>query len=154
MACAIIQIILWYLFNIHLPTLKSTSEQGQGGHMARAVMKPWLQFAVQAVRLCVSWGLVQARKHDVRATRLHMSHRPHTNTNTKIDTQRDENKFYVACFDNSCVWFNPISTRGGHIVPPLLRICVFLCKYAYELVEKTWLFSVMSLEKGSTLFTP
>ena len=33
--------------------------------------------------------------------------------------------------------FNPISTGGGHIVPPLLRICVFLCKYAYELVEKT-----------------
>ena len=26
---------------------------------------------------------------------------------------------------------------GGHIVPPLLRICVYLCKYAYELVEKT-----------------
>ena len=50
--------------------------------------------------------------------------------------------------------FNRISTRRGHIVPPLLRICVFLCKYAYELVEKTWLFSVMSLEKGSTLFTP
>ena len=49
---------------------------------------------------------------------------------------------------------NPISTRGGHIVPLLLHICVYLCKYAYELVEKTWLFSVMSLEKGSTLFTP
>ena len=33
--------------------------------------------------------------------------------------------------------FNPISTGGRHIVPPLLRICVFLCKYAYKLVEKT-----------------
>ena len=53
----------------------------------------------------VSWGLVQARKHDVRATRLHMSHRPHTNTNTKIDTQTDENSHYIPCFDNSCVWF-------------------------------------------------
>ena len=47
-----------------------------------------------------------------------------------------------------------LAPGGEHIVPPLLRICVFLCKYAYELVEKTWLFSVMSLEKGSTLFTP
>ena len=49
---------------------------------------------------------------------------------------------------------NPISPGGGHIVRPLLRICLYLCNYAYELVEKTWLFSVMSLEKGSTLFTP
>ena len=37
-----------------LPLKKSKSEQGQGGHMARAVMKPWLQFAVQAVRSPVS----------------------------------------------------------------------------------------------------
>ena len=47
-----------------------------------------------------------------------------------------------------------LAPGGGTLCPPLLRICVFLCKYAYELVEKTWLFSVMSLEKGSTLFTP
>ena len=36
----------------------------------------------------------------------------------------------------------------------LSHICVYLCKYAYECVAKTWLFSVMSVEKGSTLFTP
>ena len=40
------------------------------------------------VRLCVSWGLVQARKHDVRATRLHMFHRPHANTRAKIDVRK------------------------------------------------------------------
>ena len=44
--------------------------------------------------------------------------------------------------------FNPICNPTV-----LLRICAYLCKYAYELIEKTWLFSVMSLEKGSTLFT-
>ena len=49
---------------------------------------------------------------------------------------------------------NPSWPGGGHIVDPLSRSCVYLCKYAYELVKKTWLFSVMSLEKGSTLFTP
>ena len=32
---------------------------------------------------------------------------------------------------------NPIWPRGGHIVPPLSRICVYLCKYAYERIEKT-----------------
>ena len=26
---------------------------------------------------------------------------------------------------------------GGHIVPPLSRICVYQCKYAYERIEKT-----------------
>ena len=49
---------------------------------------------------------------------------------------------------------NPFGPGGGHIVPPLSRICVYLGKYAYERVEKTWLFSFMSLEKGSTLSTP
>ena len=40
------------------------------------------------------------------------------------------------------------------VVSCLLRICVYLCKCAHELVEKTWLFSIMRLEKGITLFTP
>ena len=31
----------------------------------------------------------------------------------------------------------PIWLKQGHIVPPLSRICVYLCKYAYERIEKT-----------------
>ena len=57
-------------------------------------------------------------------------------------------------FDLPLCLLNLLGTEGGHIVPPLSRICVYLRKYAYEPVEKTWLFSNMSLEKGSTLFTP
>ena len=38
------------------------------------------------------------------------------------------------------------------ICPPLPCICTYLCKYTYERVEKTWLFPIISLEKGSKLF--
>ena len=43
---------------------------------------------------------------------------------------------------------NPIRTDGGHIVPPCH---VFADNRANT---RTWLFPIMSLEKGSTLFTP
>ena len=39
-------------------------------------------------------------------------------------------------------------------LPPLVRICVYLCKHTCERVEKTRLFPNMCLEKGSALFTP
>ena len=32
--------------------------------------------------------------------------------------------------------FTLLGPRGGHIVPPLSHICVWLCKYAYERDEK------------------
>ena len=80
--------------------------------------------------------------------------------------------------------FNPIYPQGGAYLPPshvfvyeriektwnfpnmslekvirflLRKITLFaLCKYTYERVGKTWVFPFpsMSLEKGSTLFTP
>ena len=43
---------------------------------------------------------------------------------------------------------------GRAYKPPLPRICVFLYNYMYEWVDKTWLFSIISLEKGNMLLTP
>ena len=41
------------------------------------------------------------------------------------------------------------------IYAPQLRICVYLCKYTYNYkrIEKNWLLPIISLEKGTTLFT-
>ena len=49
---------------------------------------------------------------------------------------------------------NPIWPRGGHIVPPLSRICVYLCKYAYERIEKNLTFLGYEFGKGQYTFYP
>ena len=36
-----------------------------------------------------------------------------------------------------------LTQGGGHICPPA-RICVYLCKYTHKVVEKTWLFPIIS----------
>ena len=45
--------------------------------------------------------------------------------------------------------FNPICP-GDACMP---HICIYLCKYMYECIEKTWLFPIIGLEKGNMLFT-
>ena len=46
--------------------------------------------------------------------------------------------------------FNPICP-GDACMP---HMCIYLCKYMYECIEKTWLFPIIGLEKGSMLFSP
>ena len=62
-----------------------------------------------------------------------------------------QDDWYMACSlmfsDDSFCW-------GGAYFPPLPHICVYLCKYTYKRVEKNWLFPIISLEKGSTPFSP
>ena len=50
--------------------------------------------------------------------------------------------------------FNPIRPRGGHNVPPLSRICVYLGKYAYKCVEKNLTFLSLKFGKGHYTFYP
>ena len=49
---------------------------------------------------------------------------------------------------------NPIRTRGGHIVPPLSRICVYLGKYTYKRIEKNLTFLSYECGKGQYTFYP
>ena len=44
--------------------------------------------------------------------------------------------------------FNPICPRGRSYMPPLPRICVYLCKYMYECVEKSFTFLNYKFGKG------
>ena len=53
---------------------------------------------------------------------------------------------------NDCI--NPICPRGGMYAPPDTYLSTYLCKYLYECVEKTWPSQILSLDKGSVLFTP
>ena len=49
---------------------------------------------------------------------------------------------------------NPIWPRGGDIVPPLSRSCVYLGKYAYDRVEKNLTFLIYEFGKGQHTFYP
>ena len=43
--------------------------------------------------------------------------------------------------------FQPYLPQLGAYMPPLPCICVYLCKYMYECVEKTLLFPIISLSQ-------